>query len=323
MPEVVMGHRNCSLVYIAALLILLTSAFAQSNSAQVQTPQDKPPEGAASEPQAPAAALIPKLRIGAGDEMDITVYRVPELSQHVRVAGDGTIYLPLLGNVPVEGLTAEEAQNLLAKRLVEGGFVKQPRVSIYVKEYTTQGVSVVGEVNRPGVYPVLGSRNLLDVLLLAGGLSQKAGSTIRITHRDRPQEPLIVKIGSDLQPVDSTISVLPGDVVVVPKADIVYLLGGVTQPGGYVIPDSGIKLLELFAKAVGPVKGASLNKTMLIRKDAGGVKETTISLKSIMQGKTPDLTLQAEDIVYIPTIDHSVARSTILTAASYALIFRP
>jgi len=317
-----MLNRDAYSRFVALIALCLAGVFLAY--AQAGASQQK--ENAAAAERAEENATpenMAKLRLGAGDEMDITIFGEPGLSQHARVSTDGKIYMPLLGYIPVAGLSVEEAQAVIANRLQEGELLKHPQVTIYVKEYSSQAVSVIGEVGRPGVYPVVTAHTLLDVLLMAGGLGPKAGNSVSITHRDHPQEPVVVKIGSDLRPVDSAVPVLPGDVVQVPRGDIVYLLGGVSQPGGYVMTDHGIKLLDLFVKAAGPVRGASLNKTKLIRKTPEGVTETPIRLKDIMAGKTPDVTLQPYDVVYIPMPgDHPTARF-IWTAAQTGLIFRP
>jgi len=320
-----MLNRTLNLACIGAILISAACSVGQSagvpgqQQSTVAAPHSQ--ENQMGLTQRPLREEAPKLLIGPGDEMDITVHGVPDLTRHTRVTSDGKIDMPLLGYVSVAGLSVEEAQALLEKRFVEGNFLKNPQVTIYVKEFTSQGVSVIGAVNKPGVYPVLGSRTLLDVLLMAGGLDPKAGNTVTITHREHPHDPITVKISSDLQPEGGAVEVIPGDVVAVPKGQIVYMLGGVNQPGGYVILDKETKLLDVFARAAGPAHGASLNKTMLIRRSSGGMKEIPVPLKDIMKGKTADLNVEAEDIVYIPTNYH-VAVSAILQAAGLAAIFR-
>jgi len=322
-----MLNRISYLPCIVAILIAVSAcSIAQSDAVagqQQSTPGTQRSEVNQKIPTTPPPAEeAPKLLIGPGDEMDITVYGVPDLSRHTRVTSDGKIDMPLLGYCPIAGMTVEDAQALLEKRLVEGNFLKNPHVTIEVKEFTNQAVSVIGAVSKPGLYPVHGSRTLLDVLLMAGGLDQKAGNTVTITHREHPQDPVTVKINSDLQPAEGAVAVVPGDVVTVPKGHIVYMLGGVNQPGGYVILDQDTTLLGVFARAAGPARGASLNKTKLIRKSSGGMQEIHVPLVDIMRGKTADLTLQPEDIIYIPTSEHSGMR-TILQAVQYAAIFRP
>ena len=146
----------------------------------------------------------------------------PESDQDVRVDAEGNVSLNYVGSVHVGGLTANQAQDVIAKKLATGGFYTQPQVSIFVKEYATQGISVLGEVVHPGVYPMLGSRRLLDVISLAGGTGPKAGRTVSISHRDHPQAPQSVLLSNDpVESAKSNIDVFPGDTVVVSKAGVV------------------------------------------------------------------------------------------------------
>jgi polysaccharide export outer membrane protein len=259
--------------------------------------------------------------------MDLSVFGVPEMNQQVRVSSEGNIYFPPLGWVPVSGLTAEEAQVRIQSRLVEGGFLKHPQVAMTVKEYTSQEVSVIGEVAKPGVYPVLGPHALLDMLLMAGGLGQRAGNTVTITHRDHPDDAVKVKIGSDLQPVGANVMVLPGDVVSVSRAGIVYVVGEVNRPGGFVMESEKMKLADAIALAAGPTHAASLNGTKMLRKTPNGLEEIPIALKKVLQAKAPDMDLQANDIIFVPAslgkrIGSQVAQ-TALSMAGAAAIYRP
>lgn len=101
------------------------------------------------------------MKLGAGDLVEVTVYGVPELATKARVSNDGNLYLPLVDNVHVADLSLEEAQRLVEKRLDDGGFVRNPHVTIFVDEYSSQGVTLLGEVAKPGVYPVLGDRRFV------------------------------------------------------------------------------------------------------------------------------------------------------------------
>jgi polysaccharide biosynthesis/export protein len=111
------------------------------------------------------------------------VYNVPELSTKTRVSGAGDVYLPVVDYVHIAGLTISEAEAAIEKRLDQGGFVKNPHVHLFVDEYTSAGASVLGEVARPGVYPVLGDQHLFDLISAAGGFTDKAGKSITVTHR--------------------------------------------------------------------------------------------------------------------------------------------
>src|SRR5262249_33048440 len=150
-----------------------------------------PPPSAASQPAPPVG-----VRINSGDLLDISVYGVPDLAQRARVGNNGDAYLNLLGYVHLDGLTIEQSQALLEQKFVDGGFLKNPHVAIMVAEYAS-GVSLMGEVSRPGIYPVLGTRRLYDILAAAGGVTPTAGRTVTITHRDSPQDPVTITMSPD------------------------------------------------------------------------------------------------------------------------------
>ena len=270
-----------------------------------------------------------KLSIGPGDELDVSVYGVPELTQHVRVGTSGNIDLPLIGTVHVAGLASDEAEALVEQKLVDGSFVTNPHVTIYVKEYTTQAVSITGEVNKPGAYPALETRRLYDAFMEAGGLTQTAGRTVTITHAGQVS-PNVVLLSSDpVKSAQANVEVLPGDTISVSKAPIVYVIGEVTKPGGYVLTDAQdgdiaspeLTVMRVIALASGPIHGAALNKSKIIRRTANGIQEVPIPLKKIMAGKSPDLPLQAEDILYIPGSRSSPA-GTILGLLATTAIYR-
>jgi len=139
-----------------------------------------------------ATSSTSSLRLGTGDLVDVGVYNVPELTTKARVSSKGEIYLPLIDYVQVAGLTAEEAEGLIQKRLSDGGFVKNPHVTLFVDQYASQGASILGEVAKPGVYPVPGQQRLFDLISAAGGFTDKAGRSITITHRDQPDKSISV-----------------------------------------------------------------------------------------------------------------------------------
>ena len=151
---------------------------------------------------------------------------MPELGTKARVSNDGDLYLPLIDYVHVGGLRLEEAQQLMEKRLDDGGFVKNPHVTIFVNEYASQAVTVMGEVGRPGVYPIMGDRRLFDLISAAGGLTDKAGRTLTITRRDQPDKP---GNGPSGQKPDgfsgNQCGVRPGDTMEVHRAPIIYMWG--------------------------------------------------------------------------------------------------
>jgi polysaccharide export outer membrane protein len=227
---------------------------------------------------------------------------VPELNQHLRVSTNGNISLPLVGEIHIAGMTAEEAQSDLEKRFSDGGFLNNPHVTIYVKEYTTQGISVLGEVTKPGVYPALAPKRLYNLFLEAGGLTQRAGKQVTVTHSGDTQ-PVTVALSNDpVKSAEANIEVLPGDTVAVSRAGVVYVLGEVNRAGGYVMENNdSMTVSQAVALAAGPTRAASLNRAKVIRRTTGGLREVEVPVKKIMEGKSPDTQLQAEDILFVPT----------------------
>jgi polysaccharide export outer membrane protein len=315
------------LVLVSVLAFGQVGAAQQSEGMEVQSPAAAPDAGSTAA-STESASEAPKLRIGPGDELDIAVFGIPELSQHARVTTEGNIYMPLLGAVPVSGLTLDEAQSRIASRLEDGAYVKRPQVLISVKEYTHQSISVIGEVAKPGVYPVLGPHTLLEVLLMAGGLGQKAGNTVTITHRNDPNNPEVVEIGFDLQsPHHETTEIIPGDIISVSRAGIVYVIGEVNRPGGFVMEKQTMALSDAIALAAGPTHGAAMNGTKILRRTPTGLREFGVPLKKILSAKKPDLQLKPEDIVFVPASFGKHAASiaapiALGTAATFA-IYRP
>ncbi len=267
----------------------------------------------------PAAPQNPDPRLGAlligeGNLLDVTVYGVPELTQQARVNEKGAIYLPLVGYIPVAGLTGEEAQAAIEKQLVDRGFLKNPHVSVLIKEYTTQGVSVAGEVTKPGVYPVHGVRRLFDMIAAAGGLTDKSGRRVAITRRHRPQEVEVVTLSREPSEfAESNVQVYPGDTIVVSRAGVVYVVGEVTRPSGIVMhQNEGMTVLQAIAMAEGTKSTAALDGAKLIRRTGKEPQELPIPLKQILLGKSPDVALQADDIVFVPNSKgRSAAKKTL------------
>src|SRR6202521_3916771 len=152
------------------------------------------------------------LSLEAGDLVEVGVYNVPELTTKARVSSKGEIYLPLIDYVHVSGLTAEEAEGLIQKRLSDGGFVKGPHVTVFVDQYASQGASVLGEVARPGVYPMFGQVRLFDLISAAGGLTEKAGNSVTITRRNQPDKPVSLVLARNLSDSPlANIEISPGD----------------------------------------------------------------------------------------------------------------
>ncbi len=263
----------------------------------------------------PAAGTIPNdpatgtqsrqadMVIGAGDLLQIGVYGAQDFdNKEVRVSQTGDISLPLVGTLKIAGLTVGQAQQLIARRFAEGEYFNNPQVWVFVKEYATQGISVLGEVQKPGIYPLLGHHTLFDAISMAGGTTQKAGSVASITHRNRPAQPETVNISyGPGATISGSVAVYPGDTVVVSRAGIVYVVGDVRLPSGIVLENSKLTVLQAVAMAQGVNPTASLDSAKLIRNTNGRREEISIPLKKILAAKAPDTPLQADDILFIPS----------------------
>ena len=264
------------------------------------------------------------LRLGNGDLIEVSVFNVPDLSTKTRVGSAGDIYLPLVDYVHVAGLTINEAEAVIEKRLDQGGFVKNPHVHVFVDEYTSAGASVLGEVSRPGVYPVLGDQRLFDLISAAGGFTDKAGKNVTVTHRDKA--PIVVPISRYvMEHPDSNIDVAPGDTINVSQADIVYVVGDVLRPSGFLMQSGHISVLQAIALAGGTNSTAKLSGARIIHKSPTGLTETPVPLKKLLQAKADDLQMQPDDILFVPTsarklLESRTAEAAIQMAASAALI---
>jgi polysaccharide export outer membrane protein len=302
--------------WLVVLLLVCGAMSAQEPQQPVQpTPQspeaEQPAEPEETPAQSPEAAAMPDLnappeyalRIGAGDLLEVKIYDVPEWDSKVRVSNRGVVNLPLVGAIEVAGLTIDEAEDLVAQRYVEGQFLTKPHVSVFVSEYATQGVSVLGEVEKPGVYPVYGPRNLFDVISAAGGVTDKAGKFIDISRRGSLGAPTRIEVNSDgSRAMEGNVPVYPGDTVLVHKAGLVYVVGDVFKPGGFIMENNeSLTVLQAIALAQGTNKTAALKKAKLIRRtENGSPVEIPISLDKILAAKAEDMKLQPDDIVFVP-----------------------
>jgi polysaccharide export outer membrane protein len=240
-------------------------------------------------------------RLGVGDLIEVVVFGVPDLSTKSRISGSGDLYLPLIDYVHVADLSTDEAQELIQKRLEDGGFVRSPHVSIFVNEAASQSITVLGEVNRPGPYIANGERRLFDVISAAGGLSEKAGRVVTVEHRDTPGEKVELHLSSNLSDDGkSNVDVFPGDTIIVSRAGIVYVVGDVNHPSGFMIDDVNLTVLKALALAGGSTRTSALNKTKILRQTPSGVQEIPVNLKKVMYAKAPDLALVKGDVLFIP-----------------------
>jgi polysaccharide export outer membrane protein len=241
------------------------------------------------------------MRLGVNDLIQVNVFGVPDLTTKTRIGRSGDIYLPLVNYVHVADLTTNEAQDLIAKRLEDGGFVRQPHVTISVEESSLQAITLIGEVVHPGPYPPNGDRHLLDLISAAGGLTDKAGHTVTIVHRGDPNNRVELQISKNLaEDAESNVEILPGDTIIVSRGGIVYVVGDVGHPSGFFIEDSSLTVLKALALAGGSTRTSNLNKTKIIRQTPNGAQEIPVQLKKILYAKAPDVLLIKGDVLFVP-----------------------
>jgi|SRR5271156_5478683 len=255
------------------------------------------------------------LRLGPGDLLEVNVYNVPELSTKARIGNSGDVYLPLIDYVHVGDLTVEEAQALIEKRLDDGGFVRGAHVTIFLDESASQGVTVLGEVTKPGIYPALGNRKLYDLISSAGGFTASAGRKISII-RQHSTSPITVSLPRNLaDDLQNNIDILPGDTITIPRAPIIYVVGDVGRPAGLLVDNGSLTVLQALALTGGTNHTAQMGGVRIIRKGPNGMTETKLPLKKMLEAKAPDITLQPDDILFVPLSGARVAAGQTLSAA--------
>ena len=253
------------------------------------------------------------------------MYGAPDLSVHTRVSADGNIWMPLIDYVRIAGLSSREAQAAIEAKLRKNSILNDPQVSVYVREYNSSGFSVAGEVVKPGFYSALGPHRLFDVLQAAGGTTDKADNKVVISHRDQKDVTTLSISKDPAETPASNVDLQPGDTVFVPKAGIVYVLGAITRPGGYVLNSTGgITVLQVVAVAAGPTRIASTGKTRLLRRTENGFQEQRMDLTKLLRGKAHDVPLRNEDILFIPssTLKEALNANTLVGIAAGAAIYR-
>lgn len=300
------GMKRSGLRLMALVCILASSVVAQTPGTVSAIPISA--GTSSSIPTSPAgptkiANSDASVRLGSGDLIELRVYDVPELNTKTRVSDTGDVYLPLVNYVHVDGLTINDAERVIEKRLETGGFVRNPHVQLFVDESVSNGASVLGEISKPGIYPVMGEQTLFSVISAAGGLSDKAGKSITVTHRDQPDKPVSVTISHNLEDYPgSNIPVYAGDTIMVRRADVIYVVGEVNRPSGFLMDNNNhMTVLQAIALAGGTAQYAKLNEVRILRKGPAGVSEVPVPLKKLLQAKASDVPLQAEDILFVPT----------------------
>jgi polysaccharide export outer membrane protein len=258
--------------------------------------------------------------LGPGDQIVVRVPNVEEIeNKPVPIDPKGNLNLPVVGRVQASGLTTEQLEGVIAQRLSR--YLVNPDVSVYVAETFSQPVSILGEVQSPGVRQLQGRKNLFEILSLAGGLRPEAGNVVNITRRlEWGAVPLpgasndstgqfsvasveVKSVMSASNPAEN-ILIKPNDVISVPKADTIYVIGAVKKPGAYVLGQHRtLGTLQILALAEGTDRTAATKdaKIMRVLPGSNDRAEIPVDLQAVLSGKIPDVPLTADDILFIPT----------------------
>jgi len=245
--------------------------------------------------------------IGAKDLLDISVFGLKELNRTVRVSEKGKITLPLLGEIEVGGLTKTGLEKKLSQ-LLEEKYLQNPQVTVFISEYQSKRVFMLGAVEKPGPYELLGSQTLLQFISQAGGLTGDAGDEIIIIRQllGGTDKPIRIPIDDLILEGDTSLNIAlePNDIVNIPadKVVFIYVFGQVKKPGILEVKKSNTPtLLRAIAQAGGFSDRASKSGVIIKRVEQNGKEiQIKVNVKEIIKGKRKDIKLKEDDIVYVP-----------------------
>ncbi len=319
------AHLSCCMVVFS--LLCVSAAYSQQQqplNSQPATPRNEEISATNDRIAQLAGAVAVKQGdyvIGSGDLLGIEVFDVPELSRDARVNETGYISLPLMpAKIRAGGLTTFQFQDKLAELLQTNGLVSAPQVSVTLKEQHSQPITVIGSVKSPMVIQAARQTTLIQALSQAGGIAPDAGNFVIVTRPGKDtdaSDPNATSVSPDpqtytisladlLESGDSrfNILVLGGDVVSVPHAGIIYVVGAVNKPGGFVMENDRDRMttLKILSLAGGATNTAKTNEAIILRKnpDTGKRDEVPVDLRKVMKLKTEDVSLQASDILFVP-----------------------
>ncbi len=275
--------------------------------------------------------------LGPGDVLTITVADSPELSGKYRVSENGQLNLASISTpIRAGGLTATEVAKRIAEALKAADLLRDPVVNVFLEEYHSRNVTVLGAVAKPSVYPLDRPTTVLEVLSLAGGLIPQSGNTLTLVRNGaRPEGATSAPTGDSTLTIDLAklmqgkdpslnVEVHPGDVISVCQAPVIYVVGAVTKPGGFLVqdPGSGVTVLQALGMAEGLQPVAARNRSLLIRRSAG-LKERQqipINLDKLMAGKMRDQYMEPNDILFIPESSSKKTAYAMARTAEQAVI---
>jgi polysaccharide biosynthesis/export protein len=319
-------------------LILLTfgvsaNSFAQGTPIGAASTLSGGGGHAVSRGASPGITAVPedfsKLTLSSGFLLTMTVYDMPEISGDLRVDDLGNVDVPMSGELHVAGMTLPQAKLAIQQKLIDAQILKNPKINLDVVQYAGENVTVTGEVGSPGRIQLLAPHSLSDLLGMVGGETQLAGNTIEVRRTvDGVLQTQTVKYARSTGNDDEikAFMIKPGDTITIPRAGIIYVMGAVNRPGGYLMQEDGnLNVSQALSLAMGTAMNAQVDSIRVVRKDSQGkLTEIPISYSKISKGKVLPLTLQAQDLVYVPVSKIKTVFSQglgIMSSTASALIY--
>lgn len=289
-----------------------------------QSPQSNAPAVSGAARSRDTVPIGPSLGAGlgygpirAGDIVEVQIFDAPEYSVRMPVSAAGQIAIPYAGLFHIEGMTSIEAAKAIALLFVQEQILRDPRVIVTTQQFG-YSVTVMGEVKNPGIYALAGKKRLVDMLTEAGGVSDRAGHIIEIFPSGSIKNPQTVLWDPTLRENDNAeLEIKTGETILVSRCGVVYVGGNVTRPGAYPLCESNhTTLSEVIALAQGTKPNTYANRTILLRSSGNGTRVVQkVKVDDMLRGRTVDITMQPDDILFIPPSVLKAAGKTALTAA--------
>ena len=334
-----------SLIAAAAMLFMITAgtAAARQTNPQHGTPtatSSGRPTSSSSNARSAGAVLVSgdeDYRIGVHDLLEIQIENAPELSREFRVTASGSFLMPYVGRVVAKNKTPEELTQFIIERL-RGDYLKDPKVTVKVKEFNSRSFFIQGAVRNPNVYQIEGKPSLLELLTLAGGLAENHGANAYIIRKIKqtpvsgsdqpgaadssggtvkPDDPNAPIVDADKGPryelrsaningllkgrFEQDVTLEPGDIINIPETDLFFVAGEVNAPGSFPLKE-GTTIRQAISLAQGTKFSAATNRGVIYRENptTGKQEEVKVDISAVMSGKKPDVPLMANDIVIVP-----------------------
>jgi polysaccharide biosynthesis/export protein len=328
--------ERATMVLRAIALLIIASCTGFAGVLQTASGQSAgvSPSGAPTQPggRGSSAVLVSPeedYRIGPNDVIDVRVENMPELTQAFRVTASGTFLMPYIGRVNAAKKTTEELAQMIADSL-RGDYLKDPRVSVSIKEFNSRSFFIQGSVRSPGVFQIEGRPTMLELLTLAGGLTEKHGANAYIIRRIKapaqqvPETNVAAGSGGTTEPEPSPegapkyelksaningllkgrfeedVLLEPGDIINIPVSDVFFVAGEVNAPGSFSLKE-GTTVQQAISLAQGTNYKAALGRGIIFRENSSGKREEVhIDIGAIMSGKKEDIAIVANDIIMVP-----------------------